>query len=180
MAVQRRSVRAYLIEPFQQIHFGLYVSGVSIVFCLVIAGLVFRAFSEQYQQVVQIFEVADFMALLTNDVFIKNAYIIGGTLLAFVAVMTAVVIQRTHRMYGPMVSIQRFVIEIARGNYAVRIKIRKKDDFQKLTEALNSMAEALHQRHGSPRGVVPPVRGGDDDDDDNLVVVPFPTRPRQP
>jgi len=179
MAKQRRSFKAYLIEPFQQVHFGLYVSGVSVFFCLLIAGLIFKAFAEQYEQVAKLFEVADFMALLTNDVFIHNAYWIGGTLLVFVGVMTAVVVQRTHRMYGPIVSIQRFVKEIGNGNYAVRLKTRKNDDFQKLTDSLNQMAEALHQKYGS-RSDAPMAPPDDDFDNSNLVVVPFPTSPRKP
>ena len=151
MRAKRRSVKAYLVEPFKQIRFGLHVVGVSITFVAALSWLFVRSFREQYQQVVDIFQVTETVDLMTNDVFLRNAIVIGGTLAAFTAVMMFVVVRRTHKMYGPMVSIMRFLGELHKGNYAVRIHIREKDDFQNLVGALNSLADSLHARHGSVR-----------------------------
>lgn len=149
MRAKRRSFRAYLVEPFKQIRFGLHVVVVCLSYVCLLGYLYGRAFYEQYQQVIDMFQVADQEALVQNDIFIKNAFIIGSALAALVATMMFVVIRRTHKMYGPMVSILRFLGELKRGNYAVRIHVREKDDFQSLVSSLNELAEALHARHGA-------------------------------
>lgn len=149
MRAKRRTLRAYLVEPFKQIRFGLHVVAVSLGFTGLLGWLFVRASREQYQQVVDIFEVTETLDLMANDVFVRNAFLIGGTLAAFCGTMMFVVIRRTHKMYGPMVSIMRFLGELSRGNYAVRIHIRERDDFQNLVERLNDLAETLHKRYGS-------------------------------
>lgn len=144
----KRRFLAYLVEPFKQIRFGLHVVTVCFAFAALVGIVFVHAFREQYQQVVEIFKVIDQNALVENTVFYKNSIIMGSVLAAFVVSIVAVVVRRTHRMYGPMVSIERFVDELKKGNYAVRINIRERDDFQSLVTQLNQLAEALHSRHG--------------------------------
>ena len=148
MRTKRRSVRAYLVEPFQQIRFGLHVALVSVAFVIALGWLIASAFYEQYQQVIDLFQVADSAALVQNDLFFRNGGVIALTLVMFVITMLFVVVRRTHRMYGPIASIMRFVNEMKRGNYAVRIHVREKDDFQALVGRLNELAEILLKRHG--------------------------------
>jgi hypothetical protein len=176
MSARRRSLRAYLVEPFKQVRFGLHVVGWSLFYCLVLGGLFVRAFWDQYSQVVQFFNVANSIDLLDNSIFWRNAIIMGGVLLAFVATLLFVVFQRTHRMYGPMVNIERFLNEIQRGNYAARLRIRSKDDFQNLAAKLNEVAVELHRRHGVPadekEGIHPaPLLPQDLDDGEESALI---------
>jgi hypothetical protein len=153
MRAKRRSFRAYLVEPFKQIRFGLHVVFVSLLFAAVFAHFFISAFLEQYQQVFEWFSVIEpesKAAMLDNQVFIRNGYILTATICAFIATTLFVVIRRTHRMYGPMISMMRFVAELKRGNYAVRIHIRERDDFHNFVAELNALAESLQSRHGVP------------------------------
>jgi signal transduction histidine kinase len=179
---KRRSLRAYLVEPFQQIRFGMHVIVVSLLFATLFSYLTYSAFVEQYSQVIEIFSVTETSDLITNDIFKKNGLLIGGALFGFCATMMFVVVRRTHKMYGPMVSIMRFLRELQKGNYAVRIHVREKDDFKGLVSKLNELAETLHIRHeeqpGSANG-----KGNMDDLDSRLkdleegvIVVPRPNR----
>jgi hypothetical protein len=147
---RRLSLTAYLVEPFKQVRFGLYVIIVFLVYLAVLAGVLIWVFREQYLQVSEWFSVAasEMPDLVLNDVSQKAAWIVGGVLFAFVATMLQVVIKRTHRMYGPMVSIHRFLEEIKRGNYSARVRTRAADDFQDLAAHLNEVAAMLHERHG--------------------------------
>ncbi len=147
---RRLSLTAYLVEPFKQVRFGLYVITVFLIYLVILAGVLIWAFREQYAQVLDWFSVASSEApdLMLNDVSQKAAWIVGGVLVAFIATMLNVVIRRTHRMYGPMISINRFIEELKRGNYSARLKTREHDDFQDLVGRLNLLAEALHARHG--------------------------------
>jgi nitrogen fixation/metabolism regulation signal transduction histidine kinase len=147
MRAKRRTFTAYFVEPFKQIRFGLHVVAVCLSFVILLGMLYARAFREQYQQVIDIFQVVDTSDLVQNDIFIRNAVLIGAALTGLVVTTIFVVVRRTHKMYGPVVSIHRFVSELHRGNYAVRIAVRENDDFQSLVEKLNGLAEALYERH---------------------------------
>lgn len=148
----RRNFRSTVIEPFKQIKFGLYVIGVAVAFVGICAFMFVLAFTEQYQHVMGIFNVVDpsmKWELVTNDVFYTNAIRIGLIFGLFIAVLLGVVFRLTHRYYGPLVSIERFVEHFAAGDYKRRCKIREKDELHGLVEKLNLMAEQIERRHGS-------------------------------
>ena len=146
----KRNFKSTLIEPFRQIKFGIYVIGASILFVLIVAAMFLMAFYQQYQHVMTLFnitEVKDQMELVTNDIFYRNALEIGLMLIAFIVGMFVLVFKLTHRYYGPLVSIERFVEDMTKGAYSKRVKIRNKDELQRLAELLNLMADALEKRH---------------------------------
>ena len=148
----RRSLRSTVIEPFKQIKFGLYVIGISIAFVGVCAFMFVLAFNEQYNHVMGIFHVVDpnlQWELVTNYVFYTNAVRVGAILALFIVVMFTVVFRLTHRYYGPVVSIERFVDQLTQGDYQVRCKIREKDELQSLVAKLNVMAESIEKRHAA-------------------------------
>lgn len=152
-----RSLRTTVIEPFKQIRFGLYVIGISMAFVAVCALMFITAFIDQYKHVMNIFHVVDpklQWELVTNEIFFTNAIRIGLMFAAFIAVMFTVVFRLTHRYYGPLVSIERFVDQVLSGDYHVRCKIREKDELHALCAKLNAMAEALESRHGYGAGHV--------------------------
>jgi HAMP domain-containing protein len=159
----RRNLKSLVIEPFKQIKFGLYVIGISVAFVGVCAAMFIMAFTEQYQHVMGIFNVVDpklKWELVTNDVFYTNAIRLGALFVAFMATLFFVVFRMTHRYYGPLVSIERFIEQMTAGDYARRCKIREKDELHSLVGKLNRMAEAMQERHG--RGQ--PMADVDDDD----------------
>ncbi len=156
----RRNLRSLVIEPFKQIKFGLYVISISVGFIAISAGLFVIAFTEQYRHVMSIFNVIDpnlQWELVTNDVFKTNAIRIGLVFFMYIVVMFLVVFRLTHRYYGPLVSIGRFVDQIAEGEYHRRLGIRDKDELQDLVLKLNAMAEELEEKHGSLEAKEPPT-----------------------
>jgi HAMP domain-containing protein len=148
----KRNLSSLVIEPFKQIKLGLYVMGIAVAFVGICAFMFITAFTEQYQHVMGIFNVVDpnlKWELVTNDVFYTNAIRIGVLFVAFISTLFFVVFRITHRYYGPLVSIERFVDQFSRGEYHRRCKIREKDELHSLVTKLNAMAEAIERRHGS-------------------------------
>ncbi len=146
----KRNLATILIEPFKQIKLGVYVIGVSLVFVVLIGAMFIYAFSDQYKHVMEIFQVVGMdeqFELVINQTFRSNAIKVMGLLLLFVIVQLYVVVKMTHKIYGPLVSIERFVGEIAAGNYDRRVTIRKGDELEKLVGSLNLMAESIDNRH---------------------------------
>ena len=150
-----RNIRTILVEPFKQIKLGLYVISITIAFVCVTAFLFVSAFTEQYQHVVEIFKVVNpkfQWELATNDIYYSNISKLLSVLLVFIVVLFAVLFRLTHKYYGPLVSVQRFISEISRGNYGSRIVIRKGDELKELVKSLNAMAQDLQDRHGARVG----------------------------
>jgi len=164
----RRNLWSLLIEPFKQIKFGMYVISLSLAFVVICAAMFVSAFRDQYQHVMKIFNVVDESAkwtLVVNDIFIRNAIIIGIVFVAYLGALLGVVFRLTHRYYGPLVSIERFVENVTAGNYDKRAKIRDKDELQRLVGKLNTMAEALERRHGKKTADARPVVDSEAPDD---------------
>lgn len=146
----KRTLRSTVIEPFKQIKIGLYVIGLCIFFLLVIGSMFLKAFMEQYAHVMEIFDVVDSSGkwdLILNDVFYSNAIWIGSVFLIFIIVIFIVVFKMTHKIYGPLVSIERFITAITNGHYERRVSIRSGDELGRLVSKLNIMAEELEKRH---------------------------------
>ena len=147
-----RSLQNLLVEPFRQIHFGLYMIAFGVVFSLVVLSIFLNSFFSQYEQLMSIFKVVDQelkWELILNDVFYDSIFKImiaffllglGGFLL---------ILRLTHRYYGPLVSIERFVESIEKGDFKARITLRKKDELKSLVKKLNKMAESIEKKFSS-------------------------------
>ena len=147
---QKRKFAAAIIEPFKQFKIGIYVIFISFIFTGLALFLFILAFWQQYLHVMNIFEVVNpamQWEMLTNEVFRTNIIKVTVLFSAFVLVIMAVVFKVTHNYYGPLVSIERFVDLVARGDYHQRISIRKTDELSRLAGKLNNMAEQLESRH---------------------------------
>lgn len=152
VARKNRNIKTLVIEPFKQMKLGIYVLVVALAFVCLTALVFLNAFSEQYKHVMEIFQVVDpnnRWELITNDVFYTNIIRLGVLLLTFVVSLFAIVFRVTHKYYGPLVSIERFVEAMSKGDYTQRVVIRRGDELQDLAAKLNHMATELESRHGN-------------------------------
>jgi HAMP domain-containing protein len=163
----KRTWATILIEPFKQIKMGLYVLAVCIGFVLLAGALFVAGFWEQYKHVMTIFNVVDpnlQWELVTNRVFYINTIRMAVLFASFIGLLMAVVFRMTHRIYGPLVSIERFVEQIADGQYDKRVKIRNKDELKRLVSKLNNMAERIEARQ---KGIEAPCTSVSDNAQDS-------------
>ncbi|MBC62520.1 MAG: hypothetical protein CMP11_08680 [Zetaproteobacteria bacterium] len=147
---QRKLINIF-IEPFKQFTIGLYILLVTTVFFICSAFLLTSAFLSQYEQVMGLFNVASSKAkwdFILNDVFYKNAFWVFSLYFTYAIVLFSLVLKFTHRYYGPLVSIDRFLKNLIEGQYSTRVSIRKKDELQSLVKRLNELAEKLEEKHG--------------------------------
>lgn len=77
--------------------------------------------------------------------YIFPGLISGGLLVAVITALlaTIVVILMTHRIAGPMYRFEKYIKEVGSGKLYSDLKIRKKDQFQNMVEALNKMTDDL-------------------------------------
>ncbi len=141
-----RGLFSSIVEPFRQLRFGVYAILLSVLFLLAAGWIFYTAFMDQYQQVMGLFNVVDEdvqWELVTNDIFKKHVWRVAGLFLVYLVALCWILFKISHRVYGPLISVERFVEELAAGHYQKRLKIRQKDDLQRLTEKLNSLASSL-------------------------------------
>ena len=149
---QSRNLKSTLIEPFKQVKLGLYVMIISVFFMMVVGVLVLNAFYEQYEHVMSIFQVVDptnKWELIYNPVIETNLFRIGLAIISYIVCLFSTVFWLTHRYYGPLVSIERYLDQLSEGNYSAQVAVRKNDELIELVGKLNTLAETLRERHGS-------------------------------
>ncbi len=150
-AWKKRNLRYLLLEPFKQVKLGIYVLACSVVFVAVAAYLIYDGLTANYQQVMEIFKVVDpskQWEFTTNDVLMSNGLKIGIAFLVYLIGLIGIVLRFTHKIYGPLVSIERYIDRVTEGNYRERVKTRDGDDLQILVKKLNVLADRLEQKYG--------------------------------
>jgi signal transduction histidine kinase len=77
--------------------------------------------------------------------YIFPGLIFGGLITAIATAFSAsiVVILMTHRIAGPMYRFEKHIKEVGAGKLCSDLKIRKKDQFQNMVDALNKMTSDL-------------------------------------
>jgi len=89
------------------------------------------------------------MADLSNQV--SNLAVIGICGMAILSVSLWIIF--SHRIFGPMVPIQRQVDKLIDGSYEGEIQLRKHDEFKDLAAGVNELTRALKERSESRAGL---------------------------
>ena len=142
------SLKIY-IEPFKQFKLGVYIIVITSLFIIFSSFVIINFFISQYQHVMDIFNISKPGAqwdLIVNDIFYRNAFWLVGIYLLYIFVMLIFIFKVTHRYYGPLVGIKRFINNLIKGDYSCRVSIRKNDELQYLVQHLNQLAETLEKK----------------------------------
>ena len=145
----RRRARNSLIEPRLQL--GLPIVLVSVTAAFVIGQLYqsYLAFGRFYAAIEGTLNSQAHHRLLLAQM---NDYLTISAVIAvlYILVVTAIGIGYTHKMVGPMVAFRRQVQALIGGDYSARVKLRKRDAFQGLSDDLNELAECLEGQEKPP------------------------------
>jgi signal transduction histidine kinase len=117
---------------------------------LAITGLILiNSFFEQYRHVLKIFNVVDphlRWEFIADEIFYANITRLIICFAIFLIILFTTIFRLTHRFYGPIIAINRFISELKKGNYSARITLRQKDELQDVAKHLNELAESLGQK----------------------------------
>jgi hypothetical protein len=138
---RRRGVSSKLVEPYFQIKLGLMFVIANLVFSVAIAGVMYWFVSDMFTAIKTYFSLTGYDAALTLDKLSTPLMIIASMLLVFVGVTFYIAIHYTHKIYGPLVSINRFVDDMVEGRPPRRLALRDGDELQDLVTKLNILAD---------------------------------------
>ena len=138
---RRGGVRSKLVEPYFQIKLGLMFIIVNLLFSVLFAGVVWWVLSDVFAAVKTYFDLTGGDAALTMGKLSTPLILVGMLVLAFVATTFYVAVHYTHKIYGPLVSINRFIDEMVEGRSPSKLALRDGDELQDLVLKLNVLAD---------------------------------------
>jgi len=133
--------RVYFISRAFQSEFILKFCGLVIIGSTVF-GIILYMFSRNV--LTTSFENSRLVIKSTAD-YLVPGLLLGGAIVAVLTALAAgaVVMFMTHRIAGPIYRFEKYIKEVGSGRLCSDLKIRKKDQFQNMAEALNKMTEDL-------------------------------------
>lgn len=146
---RRKRIRSHLVNKRSQLTFAFQILAVCLAFVGVFV-LLFSMMLASFNEVVLSLENDANSDFVTGAILISDVIPVIGTLLvAFLVSMLLLLIERTHRIFGPVEAMKKLVASIESGNYRERICLRKDDDFQEIGVKLNTLASQLEEKFGA-------------------------------
>lgn len=161
MGARRRGFTSWFVEPYRQVRLGLVFLVVNFVFAALIFGVFAYYLWDVYHAMVSYFELSGPQG---GEILSKLATPMlwgAGLILVFVITTILVSVRYTHAIYGPLVSIHRYLDDILEEKHVSPLALRDSDQLQDLAKKLNTVAEryVVDQRQSS---LVPVYRFIDD------------------
>jgi hypothetical protein len=138
---RRGGVRSKLVEPYFQIKLGLMFIIVNLSFAALFGGVMWWVLSDVFAAVKTYFDLTGGDAALTMGKLSTPLILVGGIVVAFIATTFYVAVHYTHKIYGPLVSINRFIDEMVEGRSPSKLALRDGDELQDLVLKLNVLAD---------------------------------------
>ncbi len=140
---RRRGFVSWFVEPYKQVRLGLMFLLVNGVFAALIIGVFGYFVLDMYDAVVTYFKLSGAESQVTMQKFGVPLAIGGALILLFILTTILVSVRYTHEIYGPLVSIHRYLDEVLTGRVPGPIQLRESDQLKDLAGKLNQMAERL-------------------------------------
>ena len=138
---RRRGFKGLVVEPYMQIRLGLMFLLVNFLFAALIIGVFGYYVYEIYDAVVTYFKLSGNESVITMQKFAVPVGIGAGLIFLFILTTILVSIRYTHEIYGPLVSIHRYLDDLLQGRTPNSIQLRESDQLKDLADKLNSIAE---------------------------------------
>jgi len=130
--------RKIMIRPAYQLRLAVTFF-VSISVYSAILGLIM--FYPLYQDMTLASTPEEQALISTVVLYLHRSFWPGFLLVALLAALQAIL--SSHRLVGPMYRFEKMVQELISGNYKMRIRIRKRDQFKEMEGYLNGLAGVL-------------------------------------
>lgn len=141
-----RSIKNYALQPLLQVRLGLYSILLSLLFALIIGGILYFNLAKFSAIIVQLTGVEDEVNDLLQQYIAPAKIQVVLALLAYISVNMVVTILYTHKLIGPTVAFRRHIRMIAEGKFGYRTNLRKGDAFSEVADDLNNLSAQLEQK----------------------------------
>lgn len=129
----------FLIQPYKQISFGLIFISLNVLFSALILFVFGYFIWDIYQTQSIYFQLTDLQSEQILKKLMRPVFIGAGLLGTFIFTTLIFSIRYTHKFYGPLVSITRYLDELKNGHNPEPIKLRAKDQLHDIADRLNDL-----------------------------------------
>jgi hypothetical protein len=152
---RRRGFKSWFVEPYRQVKLGLLFLVTNLVFSALILGVFGYYVWDMYSAVSSYFHLTQEQSSLALAKFSTPMIVGSGLIVVFVITTIMLSVKYTHQIYGPLISIHRFLDQMLAGEKPESLQLRESDQLQDLAEKLNTIAEvsATDKRQGPMIGV---------------------------
>jgi len=147
-----RSIKNFLIDPTPQLQLTarlVFIGAVGLACILIVMASGFVTQSTLMSDAIDVSNPNMEVLENVNRIFVEHLATAGIVSIIFIVVMMTAIIVYTHRIYGAIFNIRKFVGDLSAGAYDSRCKLRKGDDLQELANDLNLLAAKLEAQHGA-------------------------------
>ncbi len=143
---RRKGFRSWFVEPFEQVRLGLMFLIVNIIFGTLIFGLFAYFLNDIFQSLTQIFQLSSAENIVTFEKFRLPILVFALLVVVFISTTILVSVKYTHAIYGPLVSIHRFLDDMLENRTPQPLKLRDGDQLHDLADKLNELACSLEHK----------------------------------
>ena len=130
--------RKIMIKPAYQMRLALTFFASITVYSAILGVVIFYPLYQEMNMA----STPEEQALISSVVlYLHKSFWPGFILVALLAALQSIF--SSHRLVGPMYRFEKMVQELISGNYSLRIKIRKRDQFKEMEGHLNRLAGNL-------------------------------------
>ena len=140
---RRRGFVSWFVEPYKQVKLGLMFLVVNGIFSVLILGTFGYYVYDIFFVVKELFKLSGTETAITFQKFAVPLIAGGGLMILFILTTILVSVRYTHEIYGPLVSIHRYLDEVLMGQRPSKIQLRDSDQLQDLATKLNDVADRL-------------------------------------
>lgn len=136
---RRKGFSSWFVEPHRQVKLGLIFILLNMTFSLIILAVFGFYFWDVYSTVATYFQLTTEQSSQVMDKFLPPMIIAFALNVLFVVLSILVSVKYTHRIYGPLVSVHRFLDDYLSGKPVTPLNIRESDQLLELAEKLNEL-----------------------------------------
>lgn len=145
VAGRRKGVQSILVEPYRQVRLGLLFVVLNVLFSLIVLSVFGYYVNDIFQSITHYFELSGQDSVITYSKLTVPIVVASVLLVLFIALTIFISVKYTHKIYGPLVSINRFLDEVLEGKKPQPIQLRDGDQLQDLAEKLNRMIDMFNR-----------------------------------
>lgn len=146
-ASDRRTFRGLLVKPREQAKYAFLFMGGGMLLLTLFIGVVMFSLNQTLSSIELAYGLEpDVSSAIQSSVTatLSIALMISAVLSVFSLMLG---IQMSHRLYGPLIPIQRHIGELKKGNFSSRILLRKGDELMELQDSLNGLAADFESKY---------------------------------
>lgn len=136
---RRTGFSSIIVEPYMQVKLGLFILILNLVFACSIATVFYYYVTDIFDALSLYFKLDEAESLVTWEKLRLPLLVCGSLLIIFLALTLFVTARYTHQIYGPLVSINKFLDNALAGKKPELLKLRSSDQLNELAEKINAL-----------------------------------------